>query len=56
VVVISTAHGLKFSDFKVGYHEGTLPGFQPALRNPPVKLPATLAAVQEAVAARFGEG
>jgi threonine synthase len=56
VVVISTAHGLKFSDFKVGYHEGTLPGVLPALRNPPVKLPATLAAVQEAVAVRFGEG
>ncbi len=55
VVVISTAHGLKFSDFKVGYHEGTLAGLRPALRNPPVKLPATLAAVQEAVAARFGE-
>ena len=55
VVVISTAHGLKFSDFKVGYHEGTLPGIRPALRNPPAKLPATLAAVQEAVAARFGE-
>ncbi len=55
VVVISTAHGLKFSDFKVGYHEGTIPGLRPALRNPPVKLAATLAAVQEAVAARFGE-
>ena len=26
VVVISTAHGLKFSEFKVGYHEGTLRG------------------------------
>jgi threonine synthase len=56
VVVISTAHGLKFSDFKVGYHEGTLPGLHPSLRNPPVKLPATLGAVQEAVAARFGDG
>ncbi|MGA8890713.1 MAG: threonine synthase [Anaeromyxobacteraceae bacterium] len=54
VVVISTAHGLKFSDFKVGYHEGTLPGLSPKLRNPPVKLPATLAAVQDAVASRFG--
>jgi threonine synthase len=56
VVVISTAHGLKFSDFKVGYHEGRLPGLAPALRNPPVKLPATLEAVQEAVATRFGGG
>ncbi len=54
VVVVSTAHGLKFSDFKVGYHEGTLAGLRPALRNPPVKLPATLSAVQQAVAERFG--
>ena len=28
VVVISTAHGLKFSDFKVGYHDETLPGLR----------------------------
>jgi threonine synthase len=54
VVVISTAHGLKFSDFKVGYHEGTLPGLQSPLRNPGVKLPATLGAVQDAITARFG--
>ena len=26
VVVISTANGLKFTDFKVGYHERKLPG------------------------------
>ena len=54
VVVISTAHGLKFSDFKVGYHEGTLPGLQSPLRNPGVRLPATLGAVQDAITARFG--
>jgi threonine synthase len=56
VVVVSTAHGLKFSDFKVGYHDGTLEGVRPALRNPPVKLPATLGAVQDALSARFGRG
>lgn len=56
VVVVSTAHGLKFSDFKVGYHEGTLPGVRPGLPNPGVKLPATLGAVQDAIAARFGRG
>ena len=39
VVVVSTAHGLKFSDFKVGYHDGTLPGIASPLRNPGVKLP-----------------
>jgi threonine synthase len=54
VVVISTAHGLKFSEFKVGYHERRLAGLTPRLANPPVKLPATLAAVRDAVAERFG--
>ncbi|HET8734119.1 MAG TPA: threonine synthase [Anaeromyxobacteraceae bacterium] len=54
VVVISTAHGLKFSDFKVGYHERRLPGISSRLPNPPVQLPATIGAVRDAVAARFG--
>jgi threonine synthase len=53
-VVISTAHGLKFSDFKVGYHAGTLPGVHAKLTNPSVKVPATLGAVQDAIAKRFG--
>jgi two-component system CheB/CheR fusion protein len=35
VVVISTAHGLKFTDFKVRYHEGKLPGIDSTLANPP---------------------
>jgi threonine synthase len=56
VVVISTAHGLKFSDFKVGYHEGTLPGLSSPLRNGSVKLAPSLGAVQDAIAARFGRG
>jgi threonine synthase len=56
VVVISTAHGLKFSDFKVGYHDGTLPGLRSPLRNASVKLAPTLGAVQDAIAARFGRG
>jgi threonine synthase len=56
VVVISTAHGLKFSDFKVGYHEGTLPGLSSPLRNASVRLAPTLGAVQDAIAARVGRG
>jgi threonine synthase len=56
VVVISTAHGLKFSDFKVGYHEATLPGLRSPLRNLSVNLAPTLGAVQDAIAARFGRG
>jgi threonine synthase len=56
VVVISTAHGLKFSDFKVGYHDATLPGIRSPLANPAVRLPAALGAVHDAIAARFGRG
>jgi threonine synthase len=56
VVVVSTAHGLKFSDFKVGYHEATLPGIRSPLRNESVKLAPTLGAVHDAIAARFGRG
>jgi threonine synthase len=46
VVVISTAHGLKFNEFKVGYHEGTLPDVAARHRNPPIELPADEAAVR----------
>ncbi len=46
VVVISTAHGLKFSEFKVGYHEGTLADVATRHRNPPVELPADAGAVK----------
>jgi threonine synthase len=50
VVVISTASGLKFADFKVGYHEATLPGVPaPRHRNAPVELPEQYAAVREAL-------
>ncbi|HEX9307882.1 MAG TPA: threonine synthase [Anaeromyxobacter sp.] len=56
VVVISTAHGLKFSDFKVGYHDETLPGLRSPLKNGSVKLAATLGAVHDAIVARFGRG
>jgi threonine synthase len=50
VVVISTASGLKFADFKVGYHEGTLADVPaPTWRNAPVELPASYAAVREAL-------
>src|SRR5690606_19595384 len=39
VVVISTAHGLKFTGFKVGYHEGSLDQVESQYANPPVYLP-----------------
>ena len=42
VVVISTAHGLKFTDFKVGYHDSALQDVISRHANPPVELPAGL--------------
>jgi threonine synthase len=47
VVVISTAHGLKFSQFKVEYHEKTLAGVESRFPNPPIMLPADAAIVKE---------
>jgi len=51
VVVVSTASGLKFTDAKVRYHDGTLPGIASPSRNPPVELPADETAVAAAVQA-----
>ena len=49
VVVISTAHGLKFTEMKVQYHQKEL-GFPCLHANQPVELPATLEAVKSALA------
>lgn len=49
VVVLSTASGLKFTDFKVGYHEGSLPGVTSSLANRPVELPADYGRVVDAI-------
>ena len=50
VVVVSTASGLKFADFKVGYHEGTLAEAPaPRYRNVPVELPERYDAVRDAL-------
>ncbi len=50
VVVISTAHGLKFTNFKVGYHQGTLQGVESLRRNTPLELPPDLNTVRDAIA------
>jgi threonine synthase len=49
VVVISTANGLKFTEFKAGYHGGTIDGVTPSLANPPVDLPNDYDAVRKAI-------
>ena len=38
VIVISTASGLKFPDFKIGYHERSLEGVESQYANSPVEL------------------
>ncbi len=54
VVVISTAHGLKFTGFKVGYHDNTLAGVTPRHANPPLELPADMDAVRRALDQSLG--
>jgi threonine synthase len=50
VVVISTASGLKFADFKIGYHAGTLAQVPVSrYRNVPVELPERYDAVRDAL-------
>jgi threonine synthase len=48
VVVISTAHGLKFVEMKVKYHQKEL-GFPCRHANQPIELPARLDAVKDAL-------
>jgi threonine synthase len=47
VVVISTAHGLKFTDFKRAYHTMELEQIVPDHPNPPIELPASYEAVRD---------
>jgi threonine synthase len=53
VVCISTANGLKFTEFKVRYHEGLIDGVTSNLRNPAVMLPADYGQVVDAIGKRF---
>ncbi len=53
-VVVSTAHGLKFSDFKVGYHESKLAGIDSKFANPPVYVPANADSIKEIIKKRLG--
>src|SRR2546427_2523390 len=55
VVVISTAHGLKFVEMKVKYHQREL-DFPCRHANQPIELPARLEAVEEGLARGVGRG
>jgi threonine synthase len=54
VIVISTAHGLKFTNFKVGYHDQTLKDVVARHANPPLELPADYSAVSQAIDRAIG--
>ena len=53
VVVISTAHGLKFAEFKTKFHEGRLSEVNPSLQNLPIQVPAETAAVRDVINGRI---
>lgn len=55
-VVISTAHGLKFPDFKIHYHEGILEEVTPMYRNEPVEVPANYEAVKSSILRNLEKG
>lgn len=55
VIVVSTAHGLKFTRFKVDYHEKKLPEVDARWANPPVELPSDVSAVYRAIDKAFGK-
>ncbi|MEW6777138.1 MAG: threonine synthase [Bdellovibrionota bacterium] len=49
VIVISTAHGLKFTEFKVGYHRKQLDDVKPSFANAPIEVPNRYDDVRRAV-------
>jgi threonine synthase len=55
VVVVSTANGLKFADFKVAYHEARLPEVpESRFVNRPVSVAKDYAAVRDSVRRTLG--
>ena len=49
VVVVSTAHGLKFADQKAAYHQKKLAGIASRFANQPIELPNDLGRVRDAM-------
>jgi threonine synthase len=52
-VVVSTAHGLKFTQSKVAYHAGEIPGVTAHYANPPVPVKEDLGSVMDVIKSRF---
>ena len=54
VVCVSTASGLKFTEFKVRYHDRAIENVTSTMANPPVMLAPKYGEVMDAIARRFG--
>jgi threonine synthase len=54
IIVISTANGLKFPNFKISYHARELKEVQPRYANTPIEVPADLDAVRWELDRRLG--
>jgi threonine synthase len=54
-VVVSTAHGLKFSEFKVGYHESSIAGVTSRYANKPLIMAPDAGKVREALEKEFAK-
>ena len=50
MVVVSTANGLKFTEFKLAYHERRLPGIDARRANQPVVMEPDVERVAAAIA------
>ncbi len=55
IVIISTAHGLKFTDFKVKYHENQLDEVDSKYANAPVDLPPEYDKVKKTILDRIAD-
>lgn len=53
VVVVSTAHGLKFTDSKVKYHSKTFEGLESRYANEVIRIPANVGNVIDSIQARL---
>jgi threonine synthase len=52
-VIVSTAHGLKFSEFKTGYNSGKLDGVSSLYENEPVSLKPDVKKIRDVIEERF---
>ncbi len=53
-VVVSTAHGLKFTQSKIEYHSSAIPGVVSRFANPPTPVKEDLGAVMDVINSKFG--